>query len=58
VGTFADLKNEKYLILELEVDGKTYYNHFINEKRVHDFAGYKKFLTGYNVLLNATDVRI
>ncbi len=58
VGTFDELKNEKYLILELEVDGKTYFNHFINEKRVHDFAGYKKFLSGYNTLLKAKDVRI
>ena len=58
VGTFADLKNVKYLILELEVDGKTYFNHFINEKRAHDFAGYKKFLIAYNVLLNAKDVEI
>lgn len=58
VGTFADLKDVKYLILELEVDGKTYFNHFINEKRAHDFAGYKNFLTHYNALLNAKDVKI
>ncbi|MBQ7770082.1 MAG: hypothetical protein IJ373_02730 [Clostridia bacterium] len=50
VGTFDDLKDVKYLILELEVDGKTYYNHFINEKRAHDFVGYKKFLGVYNTV--------
>lgn len=58
VGTFDDLKEVKYLILEIEVEGKIYFNHFINEKRVHDFDGYKKFLANYNKLLNAKDVRI
>ena len=44
---FSGLKNEKYLILELRADNRIYYNHFINEKRVHDFEHYKKFLSVY-----------
>ena len=47
IGDFSGLKNEKYLILELCVGNQIYYNHFINEKRVHNFECYKKFLSVY-----------
>ena len=52
VGDFSDLKGEKYLILELRVGDKVYLNHFINEKRAHDFEGYKRFLAVYAAKAN------
>ena len=47
IADFSNLQAEKYLILELAVGGERYVNHFINEKRAHDFDGYKKFLAVY-----------
>lgn len=47
IADFSNLQAEKYLILELTVGGERYVNHFINEKRAHDFDGYKKFLAVY-----------
>ncbi|MBQ8876936.1 MAG: hypothetical protein IJY63_05265 [Clostridia bacterium] len=58
VGTFTELQDVKYLVLAVEVNGETYYNHFINEKRAHDFVGYKNFLRSYNGILQAKDVKI
>ena len=58
LGAFGELKDVKYLILELKVGEKSYFNHFINEERTHDFAGYKQFLLSYNALLQAKDVGI
>jgi beta-mannosidase len=52
VGEFTSLQAEKYLIIELSVGENTYLNHFINEKRIHDFEGYKKFLTVYQEKAN------
>lgn len=47
VGNFADLKDERYFILELQVGDAVYVNHFINEKRTHNFEKYKQFLAVY-----------
>lgn len=47
LGNFARLQEEKYLILQLKIEDKVYYNHFINEAKTHDFEGYKKFLAVY-----------
>lgn len=47
IGDFSGLKDTKYLILELQVGEKIYVNHFINEKRLHGFEGYKNFLSVY-----------
>ncbi|MBR1974303.1 MAG: hypothetical protein IKA20_00460 [Clostridia bacterium] len=47
IGDFSDLRDEKYLILVLQVGEKVYTNHFINEKRIHSFESYKQFLSVY-----------
>ena len=52
LGEFSCLQAEKYLIIELTVGENTYFNHFINEKRLHDFDGYKKFLAFYKKKAN------
>ena len=44
---FSGEIQEKYLILELRIGDKVYYNHYINGKRYHDFEEYKAFLASY-----------
>lgn len=44
---------EKYLILELHVDGRIYYNHFVGGKGYRDLEEYKNFLAVYTAKLGA-----
>jgi len=54
IGDFSDLKDERYLILELQVNSNVYVNHFVNEERAHSFEKYKKFLSFYKEKLRIT----
>ena len=51
IGEFKKLNKVKYFILVLEIEGKNYFNHFVNGVRPHNFNDYKKFLTRYNKML-------